>query len=105
MCLLAARRALMQAWIHPTPPQIAPVKQMLQALCLMEKLDTNTQNFKYLKCCIARWRHYMERSFSPEEISLHMKSFHFSDWYLRADLANSLGKLRIQDTSHSVPPP
>lgn len=93
---------LMQAWIHPSPPQIASVKQTLKTLFHIEKVDTIIKHSKSLNRVIVRWCHFMEQSFSPEEISFHMTPFRYTDWYLRADLTNTLGKLCVQDTSNSL---
>lgn len=73
VCLLVVHRTIMQAWINPTPPQLTTAKQELWTLFLMEMLDTVTKHFKPIGCFITRWRRYMERSFSIEEISTYMK--------------------------------
>lgn len=66
ICLIIAHRVLMQTWIHPTPPPIASVKQPLETLFLMEKLDSVTQHSKSLKIFITRWCRYMEYFFSQK---------------------------------------
>lgn len=98
LCLLAARRVLMKTWTKPPPPSITLLKKELTELLYKEKLDAVLQNHVPTKRFFIRWRQYIEGTFSPSEISELMSSFQYSEWYLKANISNTLGTLRIQPT-------
>lgn len=107
ICLLVARRTIMSHWITATPPNLPAVKKAMSSLFYLERLDTITSNFRSTSRFFKRWRRYMEYTFTQQTIQDIMHPFCFTDWYIKRDLINSLGNLKIPqvpDISTFEPP-
>lgn len=99
ICLLVARRTIMSHWIKPTPPSLQAMKKALLSLFYLERLDTMVLNFWPTSRFFIRWRKFMEHTFSQEELQNLMQPFCYTDWYLKQDLTNSLGNLKLSNLS------
>lgn len=105
--LLLARRMIMFHWIKPTPISLPALEYSMLMLFNLERLDTIVLNFRSTTHFFARWRNYMEATFTQKELLDIMQPFKFTDWYLKQDLSNSPGKLKISnlsDPSIFIPP-
>lgn len=106
-CLLVARRTLMAHWITTTPPNLPAVKRAMLSLFYLEKLDPITLNFRSTSRFFTRWRKYIEATFTQNFLQEVMYPFRYTDCYLKRDLANSLGNLKVSnlsDPSTFLPP-
>lgn len=96
VCLLTARKLIMKQWAKPEVPTLQKVQNDLQYLFRLEKLEAETHLAQKVKNFIQRWRNYIERTYDPQTINLIVQPFQYTTWYAKADLSNSLGKLKIQ---------
>lgn len=99
ICLLVARRTFMSHWIKSTPPNLPAVKQAKFTLFYLERLDTIVLKFHSNSRFFARWLKYMEVTFTQKDLQGLMQPFRFTDWYLKRDLTNSLGNLKLSNLS------
>lgn len=71
------------------------------------RLDTILLNFRSTSHFFTRWRKFMELTFTQKDLQELIQPFRYTDWYLKRDLANSLGNLKLSnlsDRSAFLPP-
>lgn len=93
-CLLMACRDLLKACTSTVASSISAIKRELKSLLYIE-------NYWPTKHFFTRWKSFIEHSFSSSEIVPLMTSFLYTEWYAKANLTNSLRKLKIQDPVQS----
>lgn len=99
LCLLVAGRTIMAHWITTTQPNLPAVKRVMLSLFYLERLDTIMLNFRSTSRFFTRWCQYIEATFTQNVLQEVMYPFRYTDWYLKRDLTNSLGNLKVSNLS------
>lgn len=99
ICLLVARRTIMSHCITATLPSLPAVIKAMTSLFYLERLDIITSNFRSTPRFFKRWRRFPEATFTQQTIQDIMQPFRFTAWYLKSDITNTLGKLKISSAS------
>ncbi|XP_068121838.1 uncharacterized protein [Hyperolius riggenbachi] len=76
--LIVAKKVIFQKLISPHPPIVANVKEELLKLFLLEKLHTLQEKEKRSSKFFKKWRHFIQQTFSQQEIDSLMEHFKYS---------------------------
>lgn len=90
--------------LDQTISTLLAVKQTLRSLFHIERLDIMMLTCRSLTRFFTQWRKYIEHTFTADELSYIIYPFRYTDWYLKCDLTNTLGKLKIKDRPNSSNP-
>lgn len=83
-------------WVLQRPPVLEDVKAGMKELFFLGKLDTELSNVK----CVKPFSKDADNSLKlhlVEEIDQILRSLHYTEWYVMAELCNTLGILKIID--------
>lgn len=91
--LLAAKRCITKLWLSPATPTITLLKSQIGSYLHMDRLYVERNPETGAKGFFKKWKCFIVRHLSQEEIETLMLPFRNTSWFLTAQLAGTLGAL------------